>query len=362
MSQLLLHKIHQENGAHFIDDGLWELPKHYGDPLLEYQAARMTVGLADLSYQGKFIISGEDRISFLQGLISNDLTLASKDLGIYTTLLTAKGRMISDFSLFPISEGLLMEIDWANAEKTKEQLLRFRLRAKVDMSIPPWGKLLVSGSQSKILIDGLLGESLPEMQDYAFIETEVDGARLICIKRSVTGEADFHLYTPLEHLTSLWQRLMVDGQALKIKALGQEALDILRIEAGKPRYGIDFDEDIIPIEAGLQDEAISYTKGCFPGQEVIARIKTYGQVKKQLSGLILEGSELPQKGDKVSYQGKEVGWVTSAVQSPHIGKVIAMAYLRREVIAEGTNVDIMINGLEVKGMHTTLPFYPGQSN
>lgn len=362
MSQLLLHKIHQENGARFFEEGLWELPKDYGDPLQEYQSVRTAVGLADLSFQGKFIISGANHISFLQNLISNDINLVNKNLGLYTTLLTAKGKMLADFFLFPISEGLLMEIDWANAEKTKEQLLRFRMRAKVDINIPAWGKLLVSGPQSIKLIEGLFGESLPEMSERAFFEKEVDGARLICIKCSVTGEADFHLYTALEHMASLWQRLMSEGQTLKIKALGQEALEILRIEAGKPRYGVDFDEEIIPIEAGIQDEAISYTKGCFPGQEVIARIKTYGQVKKQLSGLILEGAELPQKGDKVSHQGKKVGWVTSAVHSPHLEKGIAMAYLRREVLTEGTPVEIMINGLHVKGVSTALPFYPGRSN
>ncbi len=355
--QLPLHKIHRESGAHFGFHKTWELPEHYGNPSLEYQGVRKNVGLADLSYQGKFLVTGDDRQSFLQGLVSNDLSQLSKVSGIYTTLLTAKGKMVADFFLFSLSDALLMEIEWENAEKTKSRLMRYRLRSRVAFVVPPWGKLLVSGPASKKVLEQLLREPLPEMREKSFFERELDGCRLLCIKRSVTGETDFHLYYPTDKIDVLWGKLTSEGSAFNIQPVGQAALEVLRVEAGKARYGTDFDEEIIPIEAGIQDEAISYTKGCYPGQETIARIKTYGHVNKKLSGLILEGDLLPQKGDKIFHGEKAAGWVSSAVRSPWLGKGIAMGYLLQREITPGTVVGVDVKGIRVRGVVVDLPFY-----
>ena len=360
--ELPLHVLHQAAGAQFADYGSWTLPMHYGDPLREYNAIRQGVALADLSYQGKFILSGEDRKAFLQGLISNDLLKATESSGIYTTLLTAKGKTIADFSLFPLPEGYLMEIEAENAEKTKDVLMRFRLRSKVQMTVPAWGRLLVAGPLAKTRIEQLFGDALPKMAEHAFFERAIDEVRLICIKRSVTGEADFHLYTPLENVEGLWTRLLSEGAGLPLQPVGQTALKTTRIEAGIPRYGVDMNEEVIPVEAGIQDQVISYTKGCFPGQEVVARIKTYGHVNKQLSGIILEGDIPPQSGAKISQGEKSVGWVTSAVKSPFVGKVIAMAYLRRKTAVSGTALTVDVAQAQTGAEAASLPFYPLRFN
>ncbi|HLG22542.1 MAG TPA: glycine cleavage T C-terminal barrel domain-containing protein, partial [Candidatus Manganitrophaceae bacterium] len=155
----------------------------------------------------------------------------------------------------------------------------------------------------------------------------------------------------------LWGRLLSAGNEYGISPVGQAALETLRIEAGRPRYGTDIDEHIIPIEAGLEAEAISYTKGCYPGQEVIARIQTYGHVNKHLSGLIIEGKTLPQKGDKVFQEEKELGWITSATLSPFVGKVIAMGYLRPQISAPGTAVEVEIDQTRVPAQVVERPFY-----
>lgn len=358
MPQLTLHPLHQQLGAYFKTEQGWEIPAHYGDPLKEYQAARKHVALADLSYQGKFIVSGADAAAFLQGLISNDLSAASSISGIYAALLTAKGKTVSDFYLFPLPEGYLMEVERGNAENTKNHLMRFRLRSKVDMSVPPWGRLLLSGPSSTALLEKAFGAPLPEMAEKSFFEKEMDGARLICIKRSLTGETDFHLYYPLDNMESLWRKLMSEGGDFQIQPAGQSALEILRIEAGKPRYGMDLGEETLPVEAGLQDEAISYAKGCFPGQEVIARIKTYGHVNRLLSGLTLEGEALPQKGSTIFHGDKKVGWVTSAAHSPLMGKAIAMSYLRRESAVPGTAVRVALDDQAwTSAQVVSLPFF-----
>lgn len=356
MKKLGLHDDHQQAGAHFAPYGEWELPEYYGDVSQEYSAVRNGVGLADLSFQGHFLISGSDHDAFMQNLISNDMLLLSKDRGIYTTLLTAKGKVLSEFSLYPVSDGLFLEVESTNAEKTREQLLRFKLRSQVKIEALPWGRLMVSGPRARPLLETFFGETLPAMEERSFFERAWEGHSLLCIKRSITGEEDYHLYLAEEGLALLWEKLLSIGQDLETLPIGQAALEILRIEAGLPRYGEEIDEDILPIEAGLQEEAISYTKGCYPGQEVVARIKTYGHVTKNLYGLVLEGSEIPEQKSQIFIGDKKVGWITSATQSPLMGKVIALCYLRRKFAVPGADLEVEVGSARTTAQAVPLPF------
>ncbi|NOY83719.1 MAG: aminomethyl transferase family protein [Nitrospirae bacterium] len=355
--QLLLHEIHASAGAHFSLPDPWELPTHYGNPREEYQHIRNGLALADLSHQGLWLITGDDRVKFLQGLISNDLPKAEERVGKQACLLTAKGKILSDFFLYPLSEGFLMTLECSNAEDTKTQLLRFRMRSKVEIERPHWGRLLISGQNAQTLIEKCFALTATEMQENSFFEKEIKGTHTICIKSSVTGEDDFHLFTPLENLENLWGDLLSTGAEWGIRPVGQAALETCRIEAGKPRYGIDMNEDTLPNEAGIQEQVISYTKGCFPGQEVIARIKTYGHVNKQLCGLILEGETLPKQGAEIFHDKKLVGRVTSTTKSPLLGKIIAMGYLRREALEAGTALSVMLDSEAIPAISTSLPFY-----
>ncbi|MBI3804298.1 MAG: aminomethyl transferase family protein [Nitrospirae bacterium] len=356
MPTLPLQALHQQRGARLLIHEEWELPADYGDSLAEYRSIREGVGIADLSFQGLFLISGRDQISFLQNLVSNDLTNLPPQRGLYATLLTAKGRVLSDFYLYPLSDAIVMEVEGTNAKKTFEQLMRFKLRSQVKIETPAWGHLLVSGPQARPLLALLLG-SLPEMEEKSFFQTEAGGSPLLCIKRSITGGEDYHLYLPIEGLETFWGRLFTEGAAFHPVPVGQAALEIARVEAGKPRYGIDMDEHIIPIEAGIGPEAISYTKGCYPGQEVMARIQTYGHVNKQLTGLVLEGASLPKKNDKVFQGEKELGWITSSTWSPFLKKVIAMGYLRPQIAAPETAVEVESDQIRRPAKITPLPFY-----
>ncbi|HLG21872.1 MAG TPA: aminomethyltransferase family protein, partial [Candidatus Manganitrophaceae bacterium] len=322
MPQLILHARHEQKGAQYALYGGWTLPEHYGDPLSEYRAVRERVGMADISYQGMFLITGRDRLPFLQNLVSNDLKLLTERKGVYATLLTHKGRVLSDIYLYPLPDALFMEVEGTIAENTRQHLMRFKLASQVKIERPPWGALLLSGPHARALLEKATGGPLPPLEEKALFQKEIEGIPTTFVKRSITGEEDFRLYFPEEGLEKLWERLLSAGSEYGISPVGQAALETLRVEAGRPRYGTDIDEHIIPIEAGLEAEAISYTKGCYPGQEVIARIQTYGHVNKHLSGLILEGKTLPQKGDKVFQDEKELGWITGATLSPFVGKVI----------------------------------------
>src|SRR5581483_522814 len=357
MLQLSLHSAHQKRGARFASYGEWELPEQYIDPILEYRAVRESVGVADLSYQGAFLITGNDRISFLQNLISNNLNDLREGAGIYSTLLTAKGRVIADFYLYPMPEALLMELEGSNAENTRQHLMRYKLRAQVKIEPPPWGRILLAGPNAKTVLERLTSGGWAPKEEKAIVRQMVDGFSIVCIKRSMTGEEDYHLYVVQTEMEKLWERLLSVGSGFGLLPVGQAALEMLRIEAGKPRYGIDIDEHIIPIEAGLGPEAISYTKGCYPGQEVMARIQTYGHVNKHLYGLVVEGDTLPKKGDKVFQGEQELGWVTSATRSPHLGKILAIGYLRPQIALPGTAVEVEVDQVRTPAQTAALPFY-----
>ncbi len=360
MPVLPLHPRHIEKGARFSPYGEWELPADYGDPLLEYFAVRKGVGIADLSYQGTFLLTGRDRIPFLQNLISNDLTKTPEGKGIYATLLTAKGRIVSDFHLFPLSDAILIDLEGSNAKRTFDHLMRFKLRSQIKIETPPWGRLMISGPKGRLLLETILGilpGSLPAMEENSFFQTKRDGASLLCVKRSMTGEDDHHLFLPLEGMAKMWEDLFTSGEPFEAKPVGQSALETLRIEAGKPRYGIDLSEEVFPVEAGIDAETISYTKGCYPGQEVMARIQTYGHVNRRLTGLILEGTVLPKIEAKIFQGGNEVGWITGTTWSPSLQKGIAMGYLKVGSATPGTAVEVEIDHERKAAQVTSLPFY-----
>lgn len=362
MTQLPLHSIHKEKGARFAAFGDWELPEHYGNPQREYLAVRENVGLADLSHQGTFLLRGDDRHVFLQNLMSNDLELLTENRGISTCLLTAKGKVISNFDLFSLAEGLasealLIDVESNNAENTKAQLMRYRLRSKVEILSPDWGRLLVSGPKAATLLELYFDGPLPALQEKSFFQKKIGNISVLCIKRSITGEEDYQLYAGADVFKTLWDSLSEVGQALNLSLVGQTAQEILRIEAGLPRYGIDIDDEILPIEAGLEAETISYTKGCYPGQEVMARIQTYGHANKGLTGLLLDGDVLPYKGDPVYQDKKAVGVVRSAVKSPHLERMIALAYLRTSAASPGTALEVEIAGNRTSAEVVALPFY-----
>jgi folate-binding protein YgfZ len=179
-------------------------------------------------------------------------------------------------------------------------------------------------------------------------------------RRSYTGEPGYLLRTAAEMLPPLWQTLWSHATACDARAAGVDAFTMARIEAGVPVYGQDMTEATIPIEANLET-AISYTKGCYVGQEVIARIEARGHVNRKLVGLRLSGDTVPASGATIVSPQREVGWITSATYSPALHQNIAMGYVRREVMAPGTTLDVQTDGTSLTATVVALPFYPPQT-
>ncbi len=355
MPQLLLQQQHEARGARLVQKDGWLLPEYYVDPLLEYHAVRQKGGIIDLSHDGTALLSGEERTAFLQNLISNDIHLATDKKGIFSTLLTAKGKVLSALYIYSLSDAYLMTMESGLSEKTLQHLMRFRLRSKIKIETPRWGKFLIAGPLATPFLTAFLKRTLPIQEEGSFFFQEVDP--ILCIRQIQTGEEDYLLFCREESLSEFFTSLLTGGAEWGLSLVGQAALEILRIEAGVPRYGLDIDESTIPIEAGLTERAISYTKGCYPGQEVVARIKTYGHVKRHLMGLLFEGTTLPRLGDRVMKGDQEMGQIRSSTYSPFLKRPIAMAYLRVEVAQSETPLLVLINGVRVAAVVTKLPFY-----
>ncbi|MBM4256063.1 MAG: aminomethyl transferase family protein [Deltaproteobacteria bacterium] len=347
---------HRAHGATFINDRGIEMPEHFSDPLQEYQAVRDKAGLIDLSFRALVRMTGEDRVSFLQGMISNDVKVLKPGEGCAATLLTEQGRIVADLRVYALENALLLDVDTRMKEKMSEALSRFIIAD--DVELEDLSEQLVTFSLQGPMAAQVLsaaGVSLALDKSYQHLEATLAGTTVRVIRASETGEDGYELLVPVEQAEHCWTALLKAGEPCGLQPVGLAALHMLRVEAGIPWYGLDMDEGRIVLEVGLAN-AISFKKGCYLGQEVVERASARGHVNRKLSGLLLHGDLLPTNGTKLFHDAQEVGWVTSAVHSPRFGHPIALGYVRREHLTPGTQLRIDSPGTPMIAEVTTLPF------
>jgi glycine cleavage system T protein len=353
-----LYDIHRTLHATFVEVAGWEIPDHYGDPIAEHNAVRTGVGLIDLSHRGVLRITGPDRVTFLHNLVTNDIRSLSPGTGCYAAILTPKGRIIADMRVYVLQDALLLDTEPELPEKLSTTLDRYLIAddAVLENVTGQIGALGVYGPHSSTFVGALFGIELLEKEHHVVL-CDFRGATLLIVRNEITGEVGYDLSAPVETLPGLWETLYERGGAMNIRPVGHHALNTLRIEAGIPRYGVDMGEEVIALEARLEQRAVSFTKGCYIGQEVVARATYRGHVNRLLSGLQVEGETVPSKGDKVFADDREVGHITSAILSPTCNRPVALAYLRREVSDPGSRLSITVEGTAIPAEVVTLPFY-----
>jgi glycine cleavage system T protein len=362
MQRSTLYPLHQALGATFTTTAEWEIPEHFGALQAEYQALRHGVGLCDLSHRGLVRITGRDRQRFVHAMVSNDTNNLQPGQGCYATFLTAKGHLIADFVVYAEAEAYLLELEPQAVRPFIEAIEFFVISEDVTLHDESghWGLLALQGPHATALLTLALGQEMPVLQMYASTTCQLAGHAVRCLRRSYTGEPGYLLLAPAAALPDVWQALWAHREACEARPVGLEMLDVARIEAGIPIYGRDMTPETLPIEAHLES-AISYTKGCYIGQEVIARIEARGHVNRQLTGLLLQGDALPEPGAKIVSPQREVGWITSATFSPARQQNIALGYVRREVLTPGTLLEVHTHGSTLAATVEELPFYKGLS-
>jgi len=348
----------EAQGATLKKEKNWEIPALFKDFSSECEAVRKGVGLIDLSHRGKIEVTGKDRVLFLHNLLSNDIKSLGLGDGCYAALLSAQGKIIADMNVYVFANSILLEVEGGLEEKVVEKLEKLHVNESVELknATGDWILITLQGPKSEALVGALIHGPAMVNQEFQHSNFMILDAPTTLIRRSVTGEKGFHLLIPKEKGEPIVKRILEVGRLYGIRPLGSGALEILRIEAGIPRYGIDMDENVTLPETGLDSIAASETKGCYPGQEVVARIKTYGGLNKKLSGLVFDKSNLPRTGDKVYKDKEEIGFVTSACHSPTLTQGIALAYLKKGHFEAPSEVSIKVSPQPVPAKITNLPF------
>ncbi|HSE18423.1 MAG TPA: glycine cleavage T C-terminal barrel domain-containing protein [Pyrinomonadaceae bacterium] len=307
--------------------------------MTEYEAVRDGgAGLIDLSTaRGRIRVSGSEATMFLNGLITNDVKNLAQNRWMPAVFPTVQGRLIGAVRVIRGSEpAFLIDTETASHDAVLKTISKFTLAGdfKVADVTSETALLTIQGDKAAEIVEKVTGVSdLPENG-----VAEKDGVTII--RATHTGEEGFDVIIDSSRKASFRQALEDAGA----QPVGEDTLEILRVEAGIPRFGLDMDETNVVPETNL-DAAVSYTKGCYVGQEIIVRIKHRGHPAKKLTGLRFETDQQIEPGAIIlSKENQEIGRVTSAVVSPRLGS-IGLGYVRYEHIAEGTQV-VVGDGIE----------------
>lgn len=360
MNPLLLNEFHHTLGARFSELNGEEIVADYGDSAAEYKALRESAGVLDFSFRGRICLTGNDRIRFLHGQITNDVKKLRMGEGCYAALTTAKGKMETDLNLFNLPDELLLDFEPGLIERVSRRLEKFIVADDVQIvnAVPHYGHLTVQGPQAAEVVReiGLL-ENMPQGECAIAKVTDATLGDIYIAKLRRLFQPGFDVFVPNESLGAVADKLIAAAKSRGGRACGWTAFETARIEAGMPRFGADMDETNLPMEC-IESRAVSFNKGCYIGQEVLNRIHAMGHVTKELRGLRLAQDlrALPKKGDKLAHSGKEIGYITSAVYSPALNGNIALGYVRREANQPGTELTLQTADGNSPAKIVDLPF------
>ncbi|HEY3038105.1 MAG TPA: aminomethyltransferase family protein [Pyrinomonadaceae bacterium] len=366
-----------------VRDG-WSVPESYGDVLFEYAAMREGgAGIIDLSSRGRIMVSGSEAVQFLNGLITNDMKTLAENDWMPAAFPNVQGRLIASARVLRLHDegtdqttpaelpsrgsrvnfcpAFVIDTEAATHERVLKTIERFTLAGDFRVSdiTSQTALLSVQGRNAVNVVRSVLGQETAGIAANQAIQIswqryELKGDVTV-IRATHTAEDGFDLIVNSDHAGSLWKTLQDAGA----RPVGYEALEILRIEAGLPRYGVDMDETNVVTETAL-DDAVSYTKGCYVGQEIIARIKYRGHVAKKLAGLIFDQAVKVEANTTIkSTDDKDIGRLTSKTYSPHLGRTVALGYLKYDYLAPGTSVKVIAGDGEIPAQVVELPFVKG---
>lgn len=396
LKTLPLAAVQQRLGATMIERDGWSVPGSFGDSLLEYAAVREAgAGLLDLSPRGRILVSGTEAVQFLNGLITNDMKTLAENSWMPAAFPNVQGRLIASVRVIRLpdekpeqptpaqsarrasqanaSAVFLIDTEAATHERVLKTIERFTLAGdfRVNDLSSQTAMLSVQGKNAADIVRQVLGEFAAEIATNGATQIAWPRANenednapaqasltMTVIRATHTGEDGFDLIVDAEKAADLWNALHEAGA----RPVGDDALETLRIEAGLPRFGVDMDETNVVTEAAL-DDAVSYTKGCYVGQEIIARIKYRGHVAKKLSGVAFEQAVQVAAGAVIkSAEDKEVGRLTSVTYSRQLKRTIALAYLKYDYLAPGTVLKVAASDSELTAQVVELPFVRGSWN
>jgi folate-binding protein YgfZ len=301
----------------------------------QYRIAIESAGYVDVRSRGRLHVTGNDAVSFLHALLTNDIASLQPGFGCHAAYLTPQGRMLADLDVYRRPDGLMcaMEAAIAPTLAAKWDQLLFAEDVQIADVSASTVEVVVTGARAVAAVADATGCSREQLLALAELDQADWSSGFVA--RDAGPVPTFRLVTATSERDALLGRLQTAGTS----ALSEELLDIMRIELARPRFGVDMTDETIPLEAGLLDRAISTTKGCYVGQEVIIRVlhRGGGRVARRLVQLSFErtAKEVPSVGTPIGFEGRDIGRITSAVWSPRLERIMALGYVAREVAEEG---------------------------
>jgi folate-binding protein YgfZ len=341
--------------------GVWfgcALPDDFGDAATEYRYARETVALIDKNYRAYLSFTGPDRVRYLNAILTNNIKDLGAGQGCVSLLLNPQGHILAEIETYAFADQLFCISFAMIRERLIEWLDKYIIMDDVTLTdeTARYGTLALEGPKAAMLVKDLAGIDLGQLSELASADVEIvrlaqddtpektsTKESILCcsipcrmIKRSPGGVAGAEFVVEREKLAELWQILSDAARRHGGGPMGYTALSATRLAQGVPWFGYDFGEKQIPHEAGLQDSHISYTKGCYTGQEIVERVRSRGQVNRRRVELLFSGDAVPEPGALLTLDGKEVGHVTRAARTWDPPRILGMGYARKEANAPGS--------------------------
>jgi folate-binding protein YgfZ len=313
----------------------------------EVLAVRRSAGLFEHPHRGLLEVGGSDARRWLNGMVTNDVASLAEGperSGCPALVLTHRGRIVADVQVLRVPEGFWLETA-AMTRDLADRLSKLVIADDVRLTdrSADFARFGLEGPASRAVLERACG-ALPALAPDAWLEASLAGRTLRIARFGWSGEDAYQLFAPCDGAAAVREHLLASLPESARRLVSQEALEVLRIEAGRPRLAAELSEEVLPPEARLEN-AVSYTKGCYIGQEIVARLRSRGHVNHLLVGLRFAGGELPERGARVCAGEREVGEITSIARSPHAG-AIALGFVRAGFEAPGTLLDVV--GLPAK--------------
>jgi folate-binding protein YgfZ len=356
-----LEETHARAGAELREQDGCVVAAHYGDARGEYEAVRGGgAGVFDLSSRGRVEVSGGEAVQFLNGMLTNDVAKLEDGAWMDAAFPNPQGRLLASVRVLRRGGSFLFDTEAATYERVLKYLERYTLAGdfRVRDLTNETAMLTVQGARACEIVRSALGDETLSVERGRASAVRFRDADVTLLRATHTAEDGVDLLVGAADAQKLWDALT----EARARPAGFDALEVLRVEAGLPRYGVDASETNVVLEVVDEAGAVSYTKGCYTGQEIIARIHWRGHVAKRLAGIIFARDAEPPADSTVRScaEGREVGRITSSVFSPRLGRPVALAVIRYDSLAPGTELKVFSGEEELCAAHVAeLPFVRG---
>ena len=350
-----------------------EIVESYGEVESEYAAIRKGVTLMDAPHRGVLILTGKDRLGFLNNKLTNDTGKLTAGQGVYAFLLNLKGRIVQDMNVLQTEDATLLEMDVRVVGSLAAQFEKYLFTEDVKIlgnESGQLGRLTIAGPKAAALLQKVCDAGVETLTEpLCSGKRSIAKVTVTVFRNDLCGEPGYELIVPRDQLVTLWQVLHEAGGGnghegdagdLHLRAIGWSAFNTARIEAGMPLYGIDITDAYLPMETGPGfARGVNLHKGCYLGQEIVARMHSRDSVARKLVGLRVAGEKIPIAGtDILDDQNAQIGIITSSCTSPMLGNMpIAMGYVKRAFAETGRVVDVYADGAHARATVADLPFW-----